>query len=153
GLTRDIFNRPAHPYTIGLLHCLPTLTRGREKLVAIDGQPPDLAAVPPGCSFAPRCPLAEPRCSEARPELAETEINHLVACVRASESSTLRSVRVTSGVTSAAGSDKGSDNGSDNGTRELVLEARGLTKYFPIVRGAIFGKTIGTVKAVDGVDF
>src|SRR3989442_628386 len=45
GRTREIFNQPRHPYTIGLLNCLPTLRRGHEPLVAIDGQPPDLAAV------------------------------------------------------------------------------------------------------------
>src|SRR5256884_838986 len=61
GTTREIFNRPRHPYTIGLLSCLPTLRRGREPLTAIEGQPPDLAHVPAGCGFAPRCALAEPR--------------------------------------------------------------------------------------------
>src|ERR1700675_1261835 len=69
GTTRDIFSRPRHPYTIGLLNCLPTLTSGREALTAIEGQPPDLAHVPPGCSFAPRCPLAEARCRETPPAL------------------------------------------------------------------------------------
>ena len=67
GTTREIFNRPRHPYTIGLLSCLPTLARGREPLTAIEGQPPDLAHVPPGCGFAPRCPLAEAACREALP--------------------------------------------------------------------------------------
>src|SRR5260370_40675340 len=64
GKTRDIFNRPRHPYTVGLLNCLPTLRRGREPLTAIEGQPPDLGTVPAGCSFAPRAPMADPRCSE-----------------------------------------------------------------------------------------
>ena len=59
GTTRDIFTQPRHPYTIALLSCLPTLTRGREPLTTIEGQPPDLANLPPGCSFAPRCPLAQ----------------------------------------------------------------------------------------------
>src|SRR5207245_11720499 len=88
GRTRDIFDRPRHPYTIGLLNCLPTLRRGREPLTAIEGQPPDLAHVPPGCSFAPRCPMAEPRCREARPLLESIEPDHLVACVRAGETAT-----------------------------------------------------------------
>src|SRR5712691_2476279 len=93
GTTREIFNRPRHPYTIGLLSCLPTLTRGREPLRAIEGQPPDLAHVPPGCSFAPRCPLAEARCRETLPPLeavapegsARRGPEHLVACLRAAE--------------------------------------------------------------------
>ena len=144
GPTRDIFNRPEHPYTIGLLSCLPTLTR-RDRLAAIDGQPPDLANVPPGCSFAPRCALAVPRCSVERPELAPTERDHLVACVRAAETGALRSPRVASAEAPASRRDQEQS--------EVVLEARGLTKHFPVVRGTIFGRTIGTVKAVDGVDF
>src|SRR5499426_3728499 len=82
GTTREIFNRPRHPYTIGLLNCLPTLRRGRQPLTAIDGQPPDLAHTPAGCTFAPRCPLAEPRCEEARPPLHAVDPDHLVACLR-----------------------------------------------------------------------
>src|SRR5438552_10717013 len=93
GTTREIFNRPRHPYTIGLLSCLPTLTRGRAPLTAIEGQPPDLAHVPPGCSFAPRCPLAEARCRETPPPLeavapegsARRGPEHLVACLRTAE--------------------------------------------------------------------
>src|SRR5205823_13885615 len=83
--TRDIFNRPRHPYAVGLLDCLPTLRRGREPLTAIEGQPPDLANVPAGCSFTPRCPMAEPRCSEKRPPLEPVDGEHLVACIRAGE--------------------------------------------------------------------
>src|SRR5439155_226038 len=85
GTVRDMFNRPRHPYTIGLLNCLPTLRRGREPLTAIEGQPPDLAHVPAGCGFAPRCALAEPRCVETRPSLQAVAPDHLVACRRAGE--------------------------------------------------------------------
>src|SRR5215813_11978813 len=85
GRTRDIFDRPSHPYTIGLLSCLPTLTRGRQPLVAIEGQPPDLAHLPPGCSFAPRCPMAEAQCREATPPLDGVAPDHQVACLRAGE--------------------------------------------------------------------
>src|SRR5215475_3202232 len=85
GTTREIFNRPRHPYTIGLLSCLPKIGRGREPLTAIEGQPPDLAHVPAGCSFAPRCPLAEAECRETLPPLRAVAPGHLVACVRADE--------------------------------------------------------------------
>src|SRR5580765_2405322 len=84
GTTREIFSRPRHPYTIGLLNCLPTLRRGREPLTAIDGQPPDLAAVPAGCAFTPRCALVEDRCSRTRPALEPAGPEHLVACFRTS---------------------------------------------------------------------
>jgi len=147
GKTRDIFNEPRHPYTIGLLNCLPTLRRGREPLTAIDGQPPDLAAVPPGCSFAPRCPIAEPRCVEARPALEPIAQGHLVACLRAEDTSKPNG-RVVSLSSMANPARDDLDGGGD-----VVLEARALTKHFPLARGTIFARAAGTVKAVDGVDF
>src|SRR2546427_1108729 len=147
GKTRDIFNEPRHPYTIGLLSCLPTLRRGREPLTAIDGQPPDLAAVPPGCSFAPRCPIAEPRCIEARPALEPIAAGHLVSCLRAEDTSKPNG-RVVSLSSMANPARADVDGGGD-----VVLEARGLTKHFPLARGTIFASAAGTVKAVDGVDF
>jgi peptide/nickel transport system ATP-binding protein len=147
GRTRDIFNHPRHPYTIGLLNCLPTLRRGRAPLTAIEGQPPDLANVPPGCSFAPRCPMAEPRCREALPPLTMLGPEHFVACVRAEETATLGR-RAASVSTDLAPAPNATDRAGD-----VVLEARGLTKHFPLSRGMIFARTFGTVKAVDGVDF
>jgi peptide/nickel transport system ATP-binding protein len=146
GRTRDLFNRPRHPYAIGLLTCLPTLRRGREPLTAIEGQPPDLANVPPGCSFAPRCPMAEPRCREARPPLESIEPDHLVACVRAEETAT-DGRRVASIPTAPAAARVEASVG------DIVLEARQLTKHFPLSRGTIFARASGTVKAVDGIDF
>ena len=80
GTTREIFNVPRHPYTIGLLNCLPSLHGGRERLATIEGQPPDLANLPIGCSFAPRCALAQPECGERRPSIEELSTDHFVAC-------------------------------------------------------------------------
>jgi peptide/nickel transport system ATP-binding protein len=145
GTTREIFNRPRHPYTIGLLNCLPTLRRGRAPLTAIEGQPPDLAAVPAGCAFAPRCSLAEPRCGQARPPLEDVGVEHLVACLRVADTAAL--TRVVTAVAAAGAPSAGAPAG------DAILEARGLTKHFPLTRGAVFGRSVGTVKAVDGVDF
>jgi peptide/nickel transport system ATP-binding protein len=147
GRTRDIFNRPRHPYAVGLLNCLPTLRRGREPLTAIEGQPPDLANVPGGCSFAPRCPMAEPRCEETRPSLEPLDAEHLVACLRAEETATLGRRTVTiSPISSPVPVEA-------LGAGDIVLEARRLTKHFPLARGTILSRRFGTVKAVDGVDF
>jgi oligopeptide/dipeptide ABC transporter ATP-binding protein len=69
GPVSRIFNRPMHPYTRALLGSIPRMTDNRDRLTAIDGQPPDLASMPPGCAFAPRCPEAFDRCrAEAPPE-------------------------------------------------------------------------------------
>jgi oligopeptide/dipeptide ABC transporter ATP-binding protein len=71
GPVREIFSRPAHPYSQALLGSIPRMTDSHERLTAIDGQPPDLASLPAGCAFAPRCPMAMDRCrAEAPPEFA-----------------------------------------------------------------------------------
>ncbi len=67
GPVKQIFKAPAHPYTKALLSSIPRMSDGRRRLTAIEGQPPDLAALPPGCAFAPRCPSAFDRCREAEP--------------------------------------------------------------------------------------
>ena len=71
GPVRRLFTAPAHPYTRALLTSVPRLGRKTNRLLAIDGQPPDLARLPAGCAFAPRCPEAMDRCRvEAPPETA-----------------------------------------------------------------------------------
>ena len=80
GPVAQLFNAPAHPYTRALLGSLPRMSDNRERLTAIEGQPPDLAALPPGCAFAPRCPMAAPRCTaEAPPAFALGE-DHTARC-------------------------------------------------------------------------
>ena len=74
GPVSRIFSAPAHPYTRALLGSIPRMTDNREHLTAIEGQPPDLSSLPPGCAFAPRCPTAFARCRvEAPPEVAIDE--------------------------------------------------------------------------------
>jgi peptide/nickel transport system ATP-binding protein len=84
------FKNPLHPYTIGLIQAVPTLTAHKDHVTSIPGSPPDLIDMPPGCKFHPRCPLAIDRCRQEEPELeATTTPDHQVACFRWSESQAL----------------------------------------------------------------
>ncbi len=83
GLADDIFLKPRHPYTIGLLKCVPQLgeTREDKKLVPIKGLPPNLINMPNHCAFLPRCEYAFERCRrEPWPPLAQLEGQHYAAC-------------------------------------------------------------------------
>jgi oligopeptide/dipeptide ABC transporter ATP-binding protein len=80
GSTEQIFDTPSHPYTQALLRCLPSVELKRQQLVEIGGQPPDLARLPPGCPFAPRCPNRQPICTEAYPPPVAIENGHVAQC-------------------------------------------------------------------------
>jgi len=84
--TDVLYSEPKHPYTVGLLASVPRLDLARKrKLSIIDGLPPNLARLPKGCSFAPRCYMAIDRCREERPDLKEVGDNHYSACFRSGE--------------------------------------------------------------------
>jgi oligopeptide transport system ATP-binding protein len=77
----EVFYRPLHPYTWGLLASLPRHDVDEKgTLLPIEGQPPSLIDVPPGCAFHPRCPYAQERCGREIPELREVTPAHLAAC-------------------------------------------------------------------------
>jgi oligopeptide/dipeptide ABC transporter ATP-binding protein len=80
GTTEEIFDSPAHPYTEALLRCVPRSDRLEGRLVDIPGQPPDLANLAPGCSFAPRCPKVMDRCRETYPPEVEVSPGHTTRC-------------------------------------------------------------------------
>jgi len=78
---KDLYGDPRHPYTLGLLRSVPRLDQKvKEKLIPIEGLPPDLIDVPPGCPFAPRCDYAIERCLEENPHLETVGPRHRVAC-------------------------------------------------------------------------
>jgi oligopeptide/dipeptide ABC transporter ATP-binding protein len=79
GTTMQVFEHPCHPYTQALLRCLPDVGSRRAELVEIGGQPPDLANLPPGCPFAPRCPERQPICDQAPPPVM-VEDGHVASC-------------------------------------------------------------------------
>ena len=80
-----IFDHPLHPYTRGLLECVPSMTEDKPRLVAIPGTLPEPARRPPGCRFGPRCAHALPSCAAAIPLLETLEPAHAAACFRAKE--------------------------------------------------------------------
>ena len=81
GPAAEVYAHPRHPYTIGLLASVPRLDQPRkERLVPIDGQPPNLISLPPGCSFVPRCSYRMEICSKERPELRLVGNKHFTAC-------------------------------------------------------------------------
>ncbi len=80
-----VFDHPIHPYTRGLLECVPSITEDRARLIAIPGTLPDPARRPPGCRYSVRCRYAQPSCSDALPPLVLEEADHWAACLRAKE--------------------------------------------------------------------
>jgi oligopeptide/dipeptide ABC transporter ATP-binding protein len=91
---RELFRRPQHPYTWGLLGSISRMDRPRQRrLAAITGQPPSLISLPAGCSFRPRCPHAFDRCRAERPDLvARSGAGHLDACFLAADEKLARQV-------------------------------------------------------------
>ncbi len=80
GNTDDIYYKPHHPYTWGLLGSIPSLTTETDRLNPIKGLPPSLINVPPGCAFSPRCPYVMDVCREEIPPLLPSDGHHASAC-------------------------------------------------------------------------
>lgn len=80
GPVNELFYRPKHPYTLGLIRAVPTVTGDFEDLISIPGSPPDLIDLPSGCKFSPRCTFATSQCREQEPALEQRGGDHFVAC-------------------------------------------------------------------------
>ena len=81
-MTRELFKAPKHPYTSALINSVPRLDRKDERLYSIEGQPPSLMDLPPGCRFFPRCSFAQAICSEQQPPEVDIGKGHSVSCWR-----------------------------------------------------------------------
>ncbi|MEW4413335.1 ABC transporter ATP-binding protein [Clostridium sp. AN503] len=82
GTLEDIFDHPAHPYTIGLFRALPNMNKGVERLSPIEGLPPDPTDLPAGCSFSPRCPYASEACRSGEIKNIQITDTHECRCIR-----------------------------------------------------------------------
>ena len=154
GSADQLFNRPAHPYTWGLLGSVPRFDRPQdERLLAIPGSPPSLIHVPPGCPFHPRCGYAARnggRSEDLRPELAPIEPGHFVACHLSPADREQIWDRRDCAATVTAPLRTPASGGAERDTN--VVTAEGLVKHFPI-RAGLFRRHVGAVQAVDGVSF
>ncbi len=152
GTVEEVFHAPSMPYTIGLLRSMPNLaTAGHTRLVPLEGRPPQLANLAPGCPFAPRCPIAIDACRTTEPPLIPVAgaASNAAACLRVEE--------IASGGLSRGGlypvPEPVALEERAAVTPESVLGVDGLVRHFPLTRGSVFKHTIGTVRAVDGVSF
>ncbi|MGH3829503.1 MAG: dipeptide ABC transporter ATP-binding protein [Pseudonocardiaceae bacterium] len=151
----ELFARPRMPYTIGLLGAVPRVdVAERRPLVPIAGNPPLLVDLPPGCPFQPRCPVSVPGCGDREPELAVVPggaVNeHSAACIRADE---IRHGRIDGRpVYPVPPAPDAPAAHIPREQRPAVLELNGLSKTFPLLRGALLKRRVGWVYAVSGVD-
>jgi peptide/nickel transport system ATP-binding protein len=162
GSVDDIYYNPRMPYTMGLLGAVPRVdVAEKTSLVPIEGIPPNLIHTPTGCSFAPRCPLASDACLQGEPELWPVPGNpaggttggglpHQAACIKTDSLGLEVDVRE---VFKAPAVPESRFDAIPRAERRTVLELRDVRKHFPLMKGALIKRRIGTVKAVDGLSF
>jgi peptide/nickel transport system ATP-binding protein len=132
----EFFGRPQHPYTQALFAALPEVSRRGLRLETIPGQVPSLAAMPEGCRFAERCAHAMDVCRERAPAWREVAAGHALRCHWQGEAAMARRGHAVTELDLEPG--------------KSFLEVAGLKVHFPIRRG-ILQRTVGHVRAVDGV--
>jgi oligopeptide/dipeptide ABC transporter ATP-binding protein len=135
------------PYTAGLLGSVPRLDAPQgARLVPIAGAPPSMAALPPGCPFAPRCPLAIEQCRAAEPELIQITAAHRAACIRIEHVAGRTAAEIYGVSTEPRAAVADAD-------APVVLRVTDLAKTYKLTRGVVLRKQVGEVRAVDGVSF
>ncbi|MEC3957942.1 ABC transporter ATP-binding protein [Nocardia sp. CDC153] len=145
---QELFTAPRMPYTVGLLGSIPRMDGpARRPLIPIVGTPPAMHALPPGCPFAPRCPVAIDDCRAAEPPLQDTGPGHRAACIRTAE------VGTTALFTAYREDIEPPEEVAAVDASQVVMRVTDLRKTFPIVKGVVFQRKMGEVKAVDGISF
>ncbi|MBI5959112.1 MAG: ABC transporter ATP-binding protein [Chloroflexi bacterium] len=144
---KDIFARPSHPYTLGLLRCIPRLdtTKRSTTLQPIRGRVPSPTALPPGCIFEPRCPFARPACSHQPIPMREIQPGHWARCLYAEEILEHKDDLSDDMVNIIIGVAPKTDNGGP------ILRVKEAKTYYPVASKQIIGGQKQYVKAVDNV--
>lgn len=150
----DLFTNPRMPYTVGLLGSTPRPDASSEDpLIPIEGNPPMLVNLEDKCQFAPRCPVATDECLHSEPKLLPLKSNQSqsTACIR-SEHITDRKIdgqqmypvpKLSADVLGDVPREE----------RKIALAVKDLHKEFPLLKGALVKRRVGTVKAVNGISF
>ena len=149
--TGTLFGNPRHPYTEALFQALPDkAAETKERLYTIPGIPPDLVHPPEGCRFAPRCRYAQDKCRAEDPPLGGEIVGHRFACffpVGAAEWSRATAVpRAAPHAPELATTD-------GNSQADVLLSVEHLVKEFPVTKGAVLQRRVGSVSAVANVSF
>jgi len=152
GTVDEIFYRPRMPYTVGLLGSVPRLdATEKHALATVEGNPPSVVNLPPGCPFAPRCPMVTAQCTVAEPDLAATDQpGHVAACIHsgriAAENLNYADIfpvpLIPESVLVRVPREE----------RKTVLRLEDMKRHYPLMKGAVVRRRVGTVFAVDGID-
>jgi len=163
GSVHEIFSRPRHPYTVGLLRSMPRIDIVDSRLVPIPGQPPSPAQLPAGCTFHPRCAIGNdrPRCASEDPALQSVSEGHASACHFSGEVARLltdsrslhdatKSPDAAAGLLAATPASPRAPQGQRAEPVTPLLEVDRLQVFFPVKAG-LLQRRVGWVRAVDGV--
>jgi peptide/nickel transport system ATP-binding protein len=150
--TRTLFANPRHPYTEALFQALPDkAVEHHERLYSIPGTPPDLTRPPAACRFQPRCRYAKDRCSQEEPILLGETPGHQFACFfPVGEAEREQGTAVTAPAAAAAGPSVAAPPASRAGA---LLSVEHLVKDFPVTKGAVLQRRVGSVSAIADVSF
>ena len=143
----DLYADRRMPYTAGLLGSAPRLDAPRgQRLVPIPGAPPSLVTLPPGCPFAPRCPLAIDDCLVGEPALLPVSDGHTAACIRTDQVAGRSAAEIYGVAVDTPESDTDADP-------PVVVRVRDVSRTFRLTKGVVFRRQVGEVRAVDHVSF